>query len=314
MMFAGAMILALILDGAIGWPDRLYQKIGHPVTWIGRVIAGFDRRLNAPRFSDTERLLFGAVTVTCVVFIVGAVTSVILYLLPDGSGGMVLMGVLMWPLIAMRSLHEHVAAVADALSAGTLAEARAAVSKIVGRDPDQLGAAGISRAALETLAENTSDGVVAPVFWGVCFGLPGLAIYKAINTLDSMIGHRNARYEQFGKVAARLDDFVNLIPARLTGLLFACMTLHAAGSLKIMWRDAGQHRSPNAGWPEAAMAGALGVRLSGPRVYGDRRVEEPWVNTGAPDPSATDIRRGLELYRRTMLFCLVLLIVLAAVG
>ncbi|MFM7404892.1 MAG: cobalamin biosynthesis protein, partial [Erythrobacter sp.] len=166
----------------------------------------------------------------------------------------------------------------------------------------QLDDAGVARAALESLAENASDGIVAPLFWGAVLGLPGIAAYKAINTLDSMIGHRTARYEDFGKASARLDDLVNLIPARLTGVALALVSGRRA-ALSVMWRDAGRHRSPNAGWPEAAMAGALGVRLSGPRVYGDQVANEPWLNASAPDPGPADLAKGLGLYRRAMVLC-----------
>ena len=186
---------------------------------------------------------------------------------------------------------------------------------IVGRDVTQADPAALSRASLESLAENTSDGVIAPLFWLAVAGLPGIAAYKAINTLDSMIGHRNARYEAFGKVAARLDDLANLIPARLTAILFAL----AAGSRARIawhcaWRDASQHRSPNAGWPEAAMAGGLGVRLSGPRQYGDRVANEPWLNAGVPDPGPKDIQRGLAIYHRMLALAAALLGVLALLG
>jgi adenosylcobinamide-phosphate synthase len=174
---------------------------------------------------------------------------------------------------------------------------------IVGRDPARLDEAGVARAALESLSENASDGVVAPLFWGAVAGLPGIAAYKAINTMDSMIGHRNDRYEDFGKVAARLDDLVNLIPARLTGLAIALVSGRPRAALRVMARDARRHRSPNAGWPEAAMAGALGIRLSGPRVYGDRVADEPWLNCGAPDPAPNDLSRGLALYVRAMVLC-----------
>jgi len=186
------------------------------------------------------------------------------------------------------------------------------VAMIVGRDPARLDGAGVARAALESLAENSSDGIVAPLFWGAVLGLPGIAAFKAINTLDSMIGHRNARYEHFGKLAARIDDAVNLIPARLTGLVFAAVSTRPRTALAVMARDASHHRSPNAGWPEAALAGALGVRLSGPRAYGDRVAEEPWVNGAAPDPTPADLSRGLALYLRAMVAVAGLLAILAA--
>jgi adenosylcobinamide-phosphate synthase len=167
---------------------------------------------------------------------------------------------------------------------------------IVGRDTETLDEAGIARAALESLAENTSDGIVAPLFWGSIFGLPGIAGYKAINTLDSMIGHRTERHEAFGWASARADDIANLVPARLTALLLALVSGHPLVALSCTLRDAAHHRSPNAGWPEAAMAGALGVRLSGPRLYHDRVAHEPWLNERGGEASASDISRGLRLY------------------
>ena len=212
-----------------------------------------------------------------------------------------LTALLAWPLIAVKSMHDHVRAVALPLVAGDLDGARRAVSMIVGRDPAQLDAAGVARAALESLAENTSDGIVAPLFWGAILGLPGIAAYKAVNTLDSMIGHRTPRFAAFGWASARFDDLANLIPARLTGLLFAACSGRWTQALACVAADAGKHRSPNAGWPEAAMAGGLGVRLSGPRVYADGVAQEPWVNGAAPDPVAGDLDRGLAQYRIAML-------------
>ncbi|RWR30969.1 cobalamin biosynthesis protein CobD [Sinirhodobacter populi] len=287
------MLVAMAIDLAIGWPAPLFRRIGHPVIWIGALIAGLDRRL--PR-----RRLAGALAAMLVIGLAGGTAAVLQAALPDGWPGIVIGGLLAWPLVAMRSLHDHVAAVARPLAAGDLAGARRAVSMIVGRDPEALDAAGVARAALESLAENTSDGVVAPIFWGAVLGLPGIAAYKAINTLDSMIGHRTPRHEAFGWASARIDDLVNLIPARLSGLIFALVSRAPLAAIRCMARDAGHHRSPNAGWPEAAMAGALHLRLSGPRVYGDRIAQEPWVNEGAPDPDAADMRRALALYARAM--------------
>lgn len=300
MSMAAMMALALAIDGAIGWPAKVYARIGHPVTWIGALIGAIESVWN--RGGRMRRRWMGALCVIVVIATAAAPALAVQALLPGGAWGLVLGAVLAWPLIAARSLYDHVAAVAGPLSSGDLAGARAAVAMIVGRDPARLDAAGVARAALESLSENASDGIVAPLFWGAVGGLPGIAAYKAINTMDSMIGHRNDRYEDFGKVAARLDDVVNLIPARLTALAFAIVSGRTA-ALRVMWRDAGAHRSPNAGWPEAAMAGALGVRLSGPRIYGDRVADEPWLNAGAPDPLPGDLARGLALYLRAMVLC-----------
>jgi adenosylcobinamide-phosphate synthase len=212
-----------------------------------------------------------------------------------------ILGLLAWPLVALRSLYDHVAAVADPLRYGNLAGARIAVGRIVGRDPASLDEAGIARAAIESLAENASDGIVAPVFWGALFGLPGIAAYKAINTLDSMIGHRTPRHEAFGWAAARIDDIANFMPARLTALVFMLLAARPSAAWSCVRRDANRHRSVNAGWPEAAMAGALGVRLSGPRQYHGHVADEPWLNEGARDPAAADIVLALKTYRRAML-------------
>jgi len=310
MSFAASMLIAMAIDAAIGWPDALYRRIGHPVTWIGALITALEARLN----HGAARRAKGVLTALLVIGLTGGLAALVLALLPGGWIGTLVAGVLAWPLVAIRSMHQHVAAVARPLAAGDPAGARHAVSMIVGRDPSKLDEAGVARAAVESLAENTSDGIVAPLFWGTVAGLPGIAAYKAINTLDSMIGHRNARYELFGWASARIDDLVNLAPARLTGALFALCSARPGAAFRTMAKDARHHRSPNAGWPEAAMAGALGIRLSGPRVYGDRVAQEPWVNAGAPDPDAQDLARGLGLYRRAMLVLALPLAILAVTG
>ena len=301
MTFALVMLAGLALDLCLGWPGRLYARIGHPVTWLGRVISACEARLN--RGSDGERLRGGLATTLIVTLMAALPAWAVQAALPDGWAGIMIAAVLAWPLIALRAMHDHVRAVARPLARGDLPAARHAVSLIVGRDPAQLDSPAIARAATESLAENTSDGIVAPLFWGVLLGLPGLYAYKAINTMDSMIGHRTARYEFFGKPAARLDDLVNWLPARLTGAIFAGVSGHPARAGRVMIRDAAGHRSPNAGWAEAAMAGAMDVRLSGPRVYGVHATAEPWLNAGASDPSPRDLERALSLYWRAMTVC-----------
>ncbi len=310
MSFAAIMLAGLALDAGLGWPDRLFRAIGHPVTWLGALIGACDRGLN--RGSRAARLAGGTacVAVTCHAAALPAWAAQAL--LPAGMAGLLIGGFLAWPLIAARSLHDHVAAVARPLAAGDIAGARRAVAMIVGRDPERLDQAGIARAALESLAENASDGIVAPLFWGAVAGLPGIAVYKAINTMDSMIGHRTPRHEAFGKPAARLDDAVNWIPARLAGLLFALAAPRRLGTaVAVMRRDAPRHRSPNAGWPEGALAGALGIRLSGPRAYADRVADEPWLNADAPDPAPGDLARGLALYRHAMALLALALLAIA---
>lgn len=298
MSLAAMMLVALAIDAAIGWPDRLFRRIGHPVTWMGALIAGLDRRWN--RGPPAARRLAGVGCVAAVGLASLVPAAVLQAALPAGWPGILTGGALAWPLVAARSMGVHVRAVATPLQQGRIDAARHAVGRIVGRDPARLDRAGIARATLESLAENTSDGIVAPVFWGAVAGLPGIALYKAVNTMDSMIGHRTPRHEDFGKAAARLDDLANLIPARLTGLLFAAVSGRPRRALACMLRDARQHRSPNAGWPEAAMAGALDVRLSGPRIYASRVADEPWLNGAAPDPQPQAVSQGLALYLRAM--------------
>ncbi len=301
MTFALTMALALLLDWLFGWPDWLYARIGHPVTWIGRLITQLEVRLNRQDATRSHRIMVGAVSSLSIVAASAAVGLVVQLMLPDGVWGVLMGAVLAWPLLAARSLHDHVADVQQPLAAGNIERARDAVSRIVGRDPAKLDEAGIARSAIESLAENTADGVIVPLFWGALLGLPGIAAYKAVNTLDSMIGYRTEKYEAYGKFAARLDDIVNWIPARLTGLVFVLVSTDRNHAWQVMRRDAGLHRSPNAGWPEAAMAAGLNCRLSGPRTYADRLEQHPWVNEGAPDPDAATVVRALAMLKRCLI-------------
>ncbi|UWU95445.1 adenosylcobinamide-phosphate synthase CbiB [Bradyrhizobium sp. CB1015] len=311
MDFAGAMVVAMAVDALLGWPAWLFARIGHPVTWLGGLIAAIDTAWNRASDPPALRRAAGVAGALAVFALSAALGWALQSLLPSGWVQIVLIGILAWPLVALRSLHDHVAAVATPLLDGDVAAARDAVSRIVGRDPASLDDAGIARAAIESLAENASDGIVAPVFWGALLGLPGILGYKAINTLDSMIGHRSERHEAFGWAAARIDDVANFIPARLTGFLFVLLAPQRSEALACMTHDARRHRSPNAGWPEAAMAGGLGVRLSGPRIYHGSVSNEPWLNDGARDPRAADIAKALTVYRRAMLLVAGLLAILA---
>ncbi|MDH2312281.1 adenosylcobinamide-phosphate synthase CbiB [Methylobacterium brachiatum] len=299
------LALALGIEAASGYPDALYKAIGHPVTWIGRLISGLERGLN--RGSEGRRRVAGCLALVLLLAATGlpawALTGLALWAGP--LPGFLLLGLLCASLPAQRSLNDHVAAVETALREGGLEAGRRAVAMIVGRDPDRLDAPAVCRAAIESLAENFSDGIVAPSFWIGCLGLPGGVLYKAINTADSMIGHRTPRYAAFGWAAARLDDLVNLPASRLAGLLIvgaaALRGADARGALRAMARDAGRHRSPNAGWPEAAMAGALGLRLAGPRVYDGTLVPDAHMGDGRAEATADDIARALSLYRTACL-------------
>ncbi|MFH6781630.1 adenosylcobinamide-phosphate synthase CbiB [Methylobacterium sp. MA0201] len=302
------LVLALAVEAVLGYPDRLYRLAGHPVTWIGALIAVLDRRFNREADPAGRRRAAGVLALALVLVATGLPASALALACGalDPLVGLVLCAVLAASLPAQRSLHDHVARVAEALRREGLPGGRRAVAMIVGRNPETLDEAAICRAAIESLAENFSDGIVAPAFWLGAGGLPGGALYKAINTADSMIGHRTPRHEAFGWAAARLDNLVNLPASRLTaGLVAAAAALtpgaSARGALHALRRDAGRHRSPNAGWPEAAMAGALGLRLAGPRVYGTTRVEDAWMGSGRADATAEDIVRALVLYRRACL-------------
>jgi adenosylcobinamide-phosphate synthase len=301
------VVAALAVEAAAGYPERLDRAIGHPVRWMGSLIAWLDSGLNRESAKAETRKRAGVVAVAILVGIVGAIAWAIesfVYGLPTF---LVLPGLLVLALnasagLAQRSLYSHVKAVAAALESGGLDAGRQAVSKIVGRDPATLDEAGVSRAAIESLAENFSDGVVAPAMWLAIAGLPGIAVYKAINTADSMIGHRTPRHEAFGWASARLDDLVNLPASRLAGGLLtaaAWITPHMDRGrvAAIMFRDAPHHRSPNAGWPEAAMAGALALRLAGPRSYHGHLVRDSWMGDGRLEAGPHDIRRALVLYR-----------------
>ena len=308
---AGQMLVGLLIEVALGWPNALFARIGHPVSWLGKAIAAGDRAWNREGASFARRRALGTVLALAIIALAVGTGAVLAWVLPRGWLGVLLGGVLAWPLLAARSLYTHVAAVARPLAAGDVAGARFAVSMIVGRDPSALDEAGIARAAGESLAENTSDGVIAPLLWGLLLGLPGIAGYKAINTLDSMIAYRTPRHLAFGWAAARIDDGANLVPARLSGLLYALVSQRSLTALRVMLRDARHHRSPNAGWPEAAFAGALNIRLSGPRLYAEGPSRDAWLNPGAPDPTAADLQRGLALYAHVVRMAAGALLILA---
>lgn len=303
-MFAVLALIAVATEAIAGYPDAVYRRIGHPVTWIGRLITWCDETWNSPASSAEQRRGRGVLSLVLLIAVsvlAGVlVTRVVGHLLPSAAA-LLVCGVLASSLMAQRSLDTHVLAVATALEQGGIDAGRQAVSHIVGRDTKSLDEAAVCRAAIESLAENFSDGVVAPLFWMVVGGLPGALAYKAINTADSMIGHKSERYLAFGWASARVDDLVNLPASRLSAvwlaLAAALLGLSPRTALATVWRDAGHHRSPNAGWPEAAMAGALAIRLSGPRIYHGVPVQEPWVGEGHSDLTAQHVRAALRLYR-----------------
>jgi adenosylcobinamide-phosphate synthase len=295
------LLAGIAIDAILGEMRLVFMVVPHPVVLAGRAIALFDRKLNRLHRSERSRRERGIVTVIVLVGGAAALGAVLHWLCSRNFLGAAIEALAVGVLLSQRSLFQHVAAVAAALQWGGLPAGREAVRHIVGRDPDSLDGPGVARAAIESLAENFSDGVVAPIFWYLLFGLPGLFAYKMANTLDSMIGHRSEHYRAFGWAAARFDDLVNLVPARLSGLLLVLAAMFAGDAmpgpaLRIMLRDGGKHHSPNAGWPEAAMAGALGLALAGPRQYPEGAVNDPWLGDGTPLARPADIVRALRLY------------------
>ena len=292
--------LALLIERIMGYPPRLFRLVGHPVTWVGGLITWLEARLNHAgnrRLKGTVMLLLVLLTGLAIALLIVAVTRRFPF-------GWVLEALIASSLLAQKELGRAVKAVADTLAV-SLDSGRSAVSHIVGRDPDTLDEAGVARAAIESLAESSSDGVVAPLFWLLVGGLPGIVLYKVANTADSMVGHRTERYLEFGWASARFDDLLNWIPARLTALLVAGAAFfvrradpEAAWSTAL--RDARKHASPNAGWPEAAFAGALGFELGGPRAYAGEVHDLPRFGDGKASLTALDILKSLELYWSAM--------------
>jgi adenosylcobinamide-phosphate synthase len=311
-----ALLAGLALDAVAGEMRLLFRFFPHPVVAIGGLIAALERRLNREARGRAALRARGALVVLVVVGVAALCGWLVLMLSRLGRWGWLIEVFAIGVMVAQRSLYDHVLAVCRALESGGVAAGRVAVSRIVGRDPNSLDEYAVARAGTESLFENFSDGVVAPAFWYLLLGLPGLFAYKAVNTLDSMIGHPSARYADFGAFAARLDTAANFVPARLAALIIAAAAAvvpqgSPAASLKTMLRDARKHRSVNAGWPEAAAAGALGLALAGPRRYGADLVNDSWIGDGRARVTTADMRRALYLF---VAACLVLaaLIVAAA--
>lgn len=299
-MTGSIAIMALVLEAALGWPGALYRRIGHPVRLFARVIETCERAWNRPDLTNRRRQLLGVMTVllllTFAISMVAATQAVLEYML--GKFAWIAIAVLAWPALAQRSLYDHVRPVATSLGLEDIAGARQAVSMIVGRDTSTLDHAGIARATIESLAESFCDGIAAPLFWLLVAGLPGIWAYKAINTADSLIGHREERWRDFGWAAARTDDLLNLLPARV-GAIAICLA--GRGGWKVLWRDHARHASPNAGWTEAAMAGVLDLRLAGPISYDGVVHAKDWIGDGPGDANAADVKRALAVYVRACL-------------
>ena len=300
-MSAALLLPALVLDAALGEPRWLWDRWPHPAVLMGRAVGWLDDRLNR----GSDRRAKGVLAVAALVVGSGLIGALIAAVPDLGLLEVIAAAIL----LAQRSLAVHVQAVADALRL-SVAEGRREVARIVGRDTATLDAPGVARGAIESAAENLSDGVVAPAFWFLVAGLPGMLIYKAVNTADSMIGHRTPRHEAFGWAAARLDDVLNWVPARLTAALIALAGWRPDPAPIL--RDGPLHRSPNAGWPEAAMAVVLNVALSGPRSYHGVTRDYPWVwPEGRRDPGAAEVDAAVALLWRTWGLGLALVALLA---
>ena len=301
------VLAALLLEAAVGYPAALHARIPHPVVWIGRLIGFLETSWNNTHYSDRWRRLSGCATVGVVLGLVAGVGVIIEILAGKLSFGWLLIAVIGTLGLAQRSLYEHVRNVLVSLRAANLTAARERVSYIVGRDTASLDESGVAAAALESLAESFNDGVLAPAFWFLVAGLPGLFAYKALNTADSLIGHKEVRWRAFGWAAARADDIANLVPARLSGVLLA---LAGRGGFAVMCRDASKHASPNAGWPEAAMAGALRIQLGGPATYDGVVHLRPVFGSGSA-ARVDDLARGLRIYIRA---CVLMWLLILMVG
>ncbi|MCY4035682.1 MAG: adenosylcobinamide-phosphate synthase CbiB [Hyphomicrobiales bacterium] len=298
---AFVLLLAVLLDGIFADPPCLYRIIPHPIALLGRGIGWFEGQLNRDSHTSSVKFLLGmgaSLALIVLVFLFGWLLMELL----DFPGGWIVEALMVSTLLAGRGLYDQVAACADALKTGSAAGREALVS-LVGRDPRFLDESGIAKAAIESLGENFSDAVVAPLFWGILLGIPGLLAYKAINTLDSMLGYVSSRYFWFGKFAARLDDVANFIPARLSALLvcLAAMTMTKTswrGALSAVVRDAHRHTSWNAGYPEAAFAGAMHIAIAGPRRSTGGEHHAAWMGKGRTNLTTADIRISLRLYLR----------------
>ena len=290
------LLIALTLDIVIGWPEKIYTNIGHPVSWIGKVISYCERLLNKRKYPGELLKLFGALTFCLTAIPITVVAFLIDQMLINLPYGLFMQAILIWPFLATKSLYTHVKDVADTLDKKDLNASREALSKIVGRDLKDSDENTICGGAIESLSENTSDGIIAPLFWAFLFGLPGIVFYKTINTLDSMIGYRNDKFLNFGWFSAKVDDLVNWVPARLSSILFCFLTLNPIKTFLFSLKNAKASPSPNAGWPQATFAYILGVSLLGPKRSKGVLIEQPTINIGQPLPNKETLSIALKYY------------------
>jgi adenosylcobinamide-phosphate synthase len=303
------IILALLIDILIGWPNKLFIIIGHPVTWIGKAINFLEKTLNKQQFSLIQKRVLG---ILMICFLTLPIVTSAIYLnsfMKDLPFYIIIEAILIWPFLAIRSLYTHVYAILLELERDDLVSARIALSKIVGRDVKNLNEEQICKASIESLSESTADGVIAPLFWVLVFGFPGILFYKIVNTLDSMVGYKNERFQDFGWASARLDDLINWIPARLTAILISALTSNPLKAFLFSSKNSLASPSPNAGWPQSAMAYALQISLMGQKSYNGLVLEQASINEYAPSPKRENLRESLKLYKKTIILVTAILIV-----
>ncbi len=305
------IILALLIDILIGWPNKLFTIIGHPITWIGKAISFLEKTLNKQQFSMIQKRAFGILMLLFLNFPIVISATFLMSFLKELPFNIIIQAILIWPFLAVRSLYTHVYDILQKLERDDLGSARLALSKIVGRDVKNLNEEQICKASIESLSESTSDGVIAPIFWVLVFGFPGILFYKVVNTLDSMVGYKNERFQDFGWASARLDDLINLVPARLTAILISSLTSNPLKAFLFASKNSVASPSPNAGWPQSAMAYALKINLMGQKTYNGLIINQPSINENAPAPKRRKLREALNFYKKTVILVTV---ILTAVG
>ncbi len=305
------IILALFIDLLIGWPNKLFITIGHPVTWIGKAINFLEKALNKQQFSMIQKRALGILMICLLNFPILIGATFLMSFLKELPFNIIVQALLIWPLLGVRSLYSHVHAILLELEKDDLGSARITLSKIVGRDVKNLNEEKICKASIESLSESTSDGVIAPIFWALAFGFPGILFYKIVNTLDSMVGYKNERFQDFGWASARLDDFINLIPARITAIVIAILTSNPLRAFLFASENSVASSSPNAGWPQSAMAYALKISLMGQKSFDGLIINQPSINEYAPAPKRQKLREALNFYKKIVIL---VILILTAVG
>ena len=303
------LLLGIFLEICFGWPKFFLKYISHPVIWIGKLIKFFDVNLNRKTYSRKIKKILGFLSLLLTIIITLSffqiITNIFRNLLYDEFFHIFII----WSLMCSKSLYSHIFSICNNLEKNDIIKAKKSLSKVVGRDTANLKKKEIIRASLESLSENTSDGIVAPIFWYFLFGMYGLIIFKTVNTLDSMIGYKSKKYFAYGYVSAKIDDVLNFIPSRLTGLIFALLSSKPIHSLRVMIKNASKSSSPNAGWPESAFAGALSIRLGGPKTYNGISNKDKWLNSEYNDPTIRDFHKGIRLYIKSVIFIIFIIII-----